>query len=95
MIKPIRDRILIKPVPAETKTASGLYIPDTTSDTAPEKGTVVSVGSGRVTKEGVTIKPEVAEGHVVLYPKGVGHKTKANGEDLVILNEEQILAIVE
>ena len=95
MIKPIRDRILIKPTPVETKTESGLYIPDTASDTAPEKGTVISVGSGRVTQEGKIISFEVAEGNIVLYPKGAGVKTKSNGDDLIILTEDQILAIVE
>ena len=95
MIKPIRDRILIKPAPAETQTASGLYIPDSSSDTSPDKGTVISVGTGRVTKEGVVISPEVTEGNIVLYPKGAGVKTKSNGDDLIILTEDQILAIVE
>lgn len=95
MIKPIRDRILIKPMPVETKTASGLYIPDTASDTAPEKGTVVSVGSGKVTNDGATIALEVSEGNIVLYPKGSGIKTKSNGDELVIITEEQILAIIE
>jgi len=95
MIKPVRDRIIIKPASVEKQTATGLYIPDTASKTGPEKGTVISVGSGRLTESGVLIVPQVSEGDVVLYARGTGIKTKVDGEDIVVLTEEQILAIVE
>lgn len=93
MIKPIRDRILVKPAEPEKKTAGGLYIPDTAAE-GPVKGEVIAAGSGKLTKDGNVVALEVAKGDTVLYTKGAGIKTSIDGSDYLILTEDQILATV-
>lgn len=93
MIKPIRDRILVKPADAETQTKSGLFIPETATD-APDKGKVIAVGSGKITDKGNLIALTVVEGDTVLYSKGSGVTTKVNDEEYLILTEDQVLATV-
>jgi chaperonin GroES len=94
MIKPIRDRILIKPAEAETKTASGLFIPDNAKE-GPVKGTVISAGTGRVAENGTVVSLVVNEGDTVMYTKGAGQTVKVKDVEHLILTEDQILAIVE
>ena len=87
-IKPLADRVLIEPADAETKTSSGLYIPDTAKE-KPQKGIVVAVGSG--TKENpMTVKA----GDHVLYGKYAGTELQHEGKDFLIMKESDILAIV-
>ncbi len=87
-IKPLADRVLIEPLEAETKTASGIIIPDTAKE-KPQKGNVVAVGDG--TKDNpVTLKI----GQTVLYGKYSGTELKFEGKDLLIMKESDILAIV-
>jgi len=87
-IKPLADRVLIEPAAAETKTSSGLYIPDTAKE-KPQKGIVVAVGSG--TKENpMTVKA----GDHVLYGKYAGTELQHDGKDFLIMKESDILAIV-
>ena len=93
-VKPIRDRILVKPAEAETKTAGGLFIPDNAKE-GPVQGTIVSVGTGRVTDDGTVVPLVVAEGNTVMYTKGAGVATKVDNDEYLILTEDQILAIVE
>ena len=93
-INPIRDRILVKPADAETKTAGGLFIPDNAKE-GPVKGTIVSAGTGRVTDDGTVVPLVVSEGNTVMFTKGAGQTVKVNDEDHLILTEDQILAIVE
>jgi chaperonin GroES len=92
-MKPIRDRILVKPVEEETKTSGGIFIPDTAKE-KPTKGTVIGIGTGRITKEGNVIPMEVKIGDTVMYSKFAGHEVKVNNEEHVILKEEDVLAIV-
>jgi chaperonin GroES len=87
-IKPLADRVLIEPLEAETKTASGLIIPDTAKE-KPQKGIVQAVGSG--TKEN---KMTVKIGETVLYGKYAGTELKLDGKDYLIMSESDILAIV-
>ncbi len=87
-IKPLADRVLVEPVAAETKTASGLYIPDTAKE-KPQKGKVVAVGSGKKDHE-MTVKI----GDTVLYSKYGGTELKLEGNDYLIMREDDILAIV-
>ena len=94
LIKPIRDRILVKPAPAETKTASGFFIPDPANE-GPVRGTVVQTGGGRVAEDGTVIALVITEGDNIMYLKGAGQPVKVNDEDHIILTEDQILAIVE
>ena len=87
-IKPLADRVLIEPAAAETKTSSGLYIPDTAKE-KPQKGIVVAVGPG--TKENpVTL----SVGDTVLYGKYAGTELQHDGKDFLIMKENDILAIV-
>ena len=87
-IKPLADRVLIEPMAAETKTASGIIIPDNAKEN-PQKGKVVAVGSG--TKDE---KMTVNVGDTVLYGKYAGTELKLDGQDYLIMRESDILAIV-
>ncbi len=94
MIKPLADRVLIEPAPAEDKTVSGLYIPDNAKE-KPMQGKVIAVGSGKYTDNGQLIKPEVKAGDEVVFAKYSGTPVKHAGKDYLILEERDILAIVE
>jgi chaperonin GroES len=87
-IKPLADRVLIEPMAAETKTASGIIIPDNAKE-KPQKGKVVAVGNG--TKDE---KMTVNKGDTVLYGKYAGTELKLEGQDYLIMRESDILAIV-
>ena len=87
-IKPLADRVLVEPVAAETKTASGIIIPDNAKE-KPQKGKVVAVGNG--TKDE---KMTVSVGDTVLYGKYAGTELKLEGQDYLIMRESDILAIV-
>ena len=87
-IKPLADRVLVEPAAAETKTSSGIIIPDTAKE-KPQKGIVVAVGKG--TKDNPIT---VAVGNSVLYGKYAGTELKHEGKDYLIMKESDILAIV-
>ena len=87
-ITPLHDRVIIKPAPAEEKTAGGIIIPDTAKE-KPQRGQVVAAGPGKK-DEPVTVK----KGDTVLYGKYSGTEIKIQGEDLLIVRESDILAIV-
>lgn len=87
-IKPLADRVVIEPLPAETQTASGLYIPDSAQEKQ-QKGKVVAVGSGKKDYD-MTVKV----GDTVIYGKYSGTELKLDGNDYMIMKEEDILAIV-
>lgn len=87
-ITPLHDRVIVKPAAAETKTAGGIIIPDTAKE-KPQRGTVVAAGPGKK-DEPVTVKA----GDVVLYGKYAGTEITIDGEDLLIMRESDILAIV-
>jgi chaperonin GroES len=93
-VNPIRDQVLVKPIAAETKTIAGLYIPDSSKE-GPTKGTVISTGKGRTTKNGNLIPLMVSKGDTVMYAKESGQKVKVNNEDHLIIVEDQILAIID
>ena len=92
-INPIRDKILVEPAEVEKTTKGGLVIPDNVSE-GPDRGTVVSVGSGKLTEQGTVVNLEISQGDTVLYPRGAGVKTKINDTEYLILTEEYILATV-
>jgi len=87
-IKPLADRVLIEPMAAEEKTASGIYIPDTAKE-KPQRGKVVAVGPG-TKEENMT----VSVGDTVLYGKYSGTELKFNGTDYLMMRESDILAII-
>ena len=91
-IQPIGDRVVVKPQPAEEKTASGLFIPDTAKE-KPQRGEVVSVGPGRV-ENGTKIDMTVNAGDTVLYGKYSGTEITLNDEELLIMRESDILGVI-
>ncbi|MAT05635.1 MAG: co-chaperone GroES [Acidimicrobiaceae bacterium] len=94
-LKPLDDRIVVKPNEAETQTASGLVIPDTAKE-KPQQGTVLAVGPGkRAETSGELIPVGIAEGQTVLYSKYGGTEVTVDGDELLVLNARDVLAIVE
>lgn len=91
-IKPLGDRVLVKPDVAEEKTASGIIIPDTAKE-KPQRGTVVAVGGGKY-ENGTKIEMSVKEGDKVLYGKYSGTELSLDGDDFLIMRENDILGIV-
>jgi chaperonin GroES len=93
-IKPLEDRILVKPLDAEQTTASGLVIPDTAKE-KPQEGEVIAVGPGRFNEDGdERIPMDVSVGDKVIYSKYGGTEVKYSGEDYLILSGRDVLAVV-
>ncbi|MGD0336393.1 MAG: co-chaperone GroES [Candidatus Omnitrophota bacterium] len=94
-IKPLGDRIVVKPLEAESKTKGGILLPDTAKE-KPQEGKIVAVGKGKVLENGTVQAPEVKVGDKVLYGKYSGNEiTTKDGEELLIMREEDILAIIK
>jgi chaperonin GroES len=92
--KPMFDRVLVKQADAETKTASGFIIPDASVEKV-NKGTVIAVGPGKATKDGVVIPVPVSVDDQVMFMPSSGIKVKVNGEEMLVLNEDDLIAIVK
>lgn len=93
-IKPLGDRILVQRLEAEEKTKGGIVLPDTAKE-KPKEGKVVSVGRGRITDEGKTVPLSVKEGDKILFQSYAGNEVKIEGEEYIILREEEVLGIIE
>ena len=91
-LKPLGDRVIVKALEQDEKTASGIYLPDTAKE-KPQRGTVVAVGEGRWI-DGERVALEVSEGDEVIYSKYGGTEITIEGEDVLILSEHDILGIV-
>lgn len=92
-IKPLGERLLVKPIVAEQKTAGGIVLPDTAKE-KPQQGEVLAVGSGRLLDNGTRIPMEVKVGDKVLYSKYAGTEIKIDDQDLLILMERDVHAIL-
>ena len=92
-IKPLEDRILVQPLEAETTTTFGLVIPDTAKE-KPQEGKVIATGPGRIDDNGQRVPLDVAEGDVVIFSKYGGTEVRYDGNDLLLLNARDILAVV-
>ena len=92
-IKPLADRVLVEPAVAESKTASGIIIPDTAKE-KPTKGEIVAVGEGARDENGKLVPLSVKEGDVVLFAKWGGTEVKVDDEELLIMKESDILGII-
>lgn len=92
-IRPLGDRVVIKPADKDQVSAAGVILPDTAKE-KPQKGTIVAVGPGKTLDNGQRQAPEVSAGQTVLYAKYAGTEVKLEGEDCLILSEKDILAIV-
>jgi len=92
-IKPLSDRVVIKPAPAEDKVQGGIIIPDTAKE-KPQRGEIVAVGPGKASETGEIIKMTVKVGDSVLYGKYSGTEVNVDNEEYLIVRESDILAIV-
>jgi len=92
-IKPLADRVVVKPLESIEKTKGGIYVPDTAKE-KPQEGKIVAIGSGRTTDEGKQIKIELKVGDKVLYGKYSGTEVTIDGEEYLIMRESDILAII-
>ncbi|HET7076956.1 MAG TPA: co-chaperone GroES [Chloroflexia bacterium] len=92
-LKPLGDRVVVKALEREEVTKSGIYLPDTAKE-KPQEGRVEAVGPGRILDNGERSKMELKEGDRVLFAKYAGTEFKLDGEDLLILRESDILAVI-
>jgi chaperonin GroES len=93
-LKPLGDRLIVRAIDEEEKTASGLVLPDTAKE-KPQKGRVLAVGDGKLDDAGKRVPLDVSEGDEVLYSKYGGTEIKVDGEELLVLRESDVLARVE
>jgi chaperonin GroES len=93
-IRPLQDRIIVKRLDTEEKTASGLYIPDSAKD-KPQQGKVIAVGKGKVKEDGSVLPVEVKKGDKILFGKYAGTEIKVDNEEYLIMREEDVLGVVE
>jgi len=94
-IRPLADRVVIKPQEREEKTKGGLFLPDTASKEKPQEGLVMAIGEGRLDDSGKRIPVSVQNGDRVLFAKYAGTEIKLDEEDYLILAEKDILAVVQ
>ncbi|MDI6828464.1 MAG: co-chaperone GroES [Armatimonadota bacterium] len=92
MLKPIGDKVIVKPKAEEEKTSGGIILPDTAKE-KPQEGTVIAVGPGKILENGERKPMTVKEGDTVIYSKYGGTEVTVEGEDYIILDEDSILAI--
>ena len=93
-IRPLHDRIIVKRLEEERTTASGIVIPDSATE-KPDQGTVQAVGNGKILEDGSVKKLDVKVGDKVLFGKYAGQAVKVDGEELLVMREEDIMGIVE
>jgi chaperonin GroES len=93
-VRPLDDRVVVRPMDAEEKTAGGIVLPDTAKE-KPQKGTVMAVGPGKLLDSGRRVEVAVKKGDVVLYGKYSGSDFKLEGDEYKILHETDLLGIVE
>ncbi|TAL45147.1 MAG: co-chaperone GroES [Methylovulum sp.] len=93
-LKPLADRIVVRPLDAQDKTKSGLVLPDSAKE-KPQEGKVIAVGTGRLLDDGAVKSLEIKNGDRVLYGKYSGTEVSIEGEDYLILKEDDILAVVQ
>lgn len=93
-VRPLGDKVLVKRVEAESRTAGGIVLPDTAKE-KPKRGRVQAVGDGKLLDTGERAKPQVKKGDEVLFTSYAGTEVKISGEEFLILDESDILAILE
>ena len=93
-LRPLGDRLVIKPTPREEMTKTGIVLPDTAKE-KPQEGIVLAAGPGAFDNEGKRMAMDVKEGQKVLYAKYAGTEFKVEGEELLIVSQKDVLAIVE
>jgi chaperonin GroES len=93
-IRPLHDRVIVKRVEAERTTASGIVIPDSAGE-KPDQGEVLAVGPGKRDEAGKRIEPDVKKGDRVLFGKYAGQAVKVDGEEVLVMREEDIMGVVQ
>jgi chaperonin GroES len=93
-LRPLQDRIIVKRVEEETVTAGGIFIPETAKE-KPQRGKVVAAGKGKKTEEGKVLPLDVKVGDVILFGKYAGTEVKVDGEEYLMMREDDVLAVVE
>ena len=94
-IRPLHDRVIVRRIDSnETKTSGGLFIPDSAKE-KPQEGEVVAVGKGKVLENGSRLDPDVKAGDRVLFGKYSGQTVKVDGDELLVMREEDIMGVVE
>ncbi|MGH8727562.1 MAG: co-chaperone GroES [Burkholderiales bacterium] len=93
-IRPLHDRVIVKRLEEERKTASGIVIPDTAAE-KPDQGEILAVGKGKILESGEVRKLDVKVGDKVLFGKYSGQTVKVQGEELLVMREEDIMGVVE
>ena len=93
-LRPLADRVIVKRIDSETKTASGIVIPDTAAE-KPVQGKIVAVGKGKILEDGQVRPLDVKVGDKILFGKYSGTEVKVDGEDLVVMREEDVMAVIE
>ena len=93
-IKPVGDKIVVKRLEAETRTAGGIVLPDTAKE-KPQRGKVVAVGDGRLLENGQRAAPSVKKGDEIVFTSYAGTEVKVDGDELMIMSESDVLAVIE
>ena len=93
-IRPLHDRVIVKRLEEERKTASGIVIPDTAAE-KPDQGEVIAVGHGKVLEDGKVRPLDVKKGDKILFGKYSGQEVRVDGEDYLIMREDEVLAVIE
>ncbi len=93
-VKPLEDRILIQPLEKETKTASGIYLPESAAE-KPMQGKVIATGPGKLLDSGERASMSVKKGDTVVFGKYSGTEVKVDGEELLVMKEDDIMAVIE
>ncbi len=93
-IRPLQDRVIVQRIKEEEKTKGGIIIPDSAKE-KPQEGKVIAVGKGKVNDEGKVIKLDVKPGDKILFGKYSGSEVKMNGEEYLIMREDDILGVIE
>jgi chaperonin GroES len=92
-IRPLQDRIIVQRLESEEKTSSGLYIPDSARE-KPQQGRVVAVGKGKVREDGTVQPLDLREGDKILFGKYAGTEIKIDGDELLIMREDDVLGVI-
>ena len=93
-VKPLDDRILVKPIEKESRTESGLYLPESSKE-RPVQGTVVAVGPGKLLENGKRAAPSIKKGDTVVYGKYAGSEVEIKGAEHLILRESEVLGVLD
>ena len=94
-IRPLHDRVIVKRVEEERTTASGIVIPESASAEKPDQGVIAAVGNGKILEDGNTKALDVKVGDKVLFGKYAGQTVKVDGKELLVMREDDIMAIIE